>query len=221
MTSRGPVNDVMALSSVNCSNVTTSDLIDLAPRVTGHSPWSILKNQNLSRDCHHRDCHVTLSRKKKPDLNIHFMVAKRPESRIELHFRETPKSKKQIFTQSVRFNRLSSRFGSNWRLTRSMTSFCLVQLTLLLYCRYSKMSKNTWWIDFYHRVTNAIILGEDKLYNWVERKYFVFKAIRGYFRSFSGDLLIAVVNIKQAVAWSCMHQSNATLIYHQARFKLI
>ena len=76
------------LSSVNCSNVTTSDLIDLAPRVTGHSPWSILKNQNLSRDCHHRDCHVTLSRKKKPDLNIHFMVAKRPESRIELRFRE-------------------------------------------------------------------------------------------------------------------------------------
>ena len=38
MTSRGPVTDVIELSSVNCSNVTTSDLIDLAPRVTGHSP---------------------------------------------------------------------------------------------------------------------------------------------------------------------------------------
>ena len=178
MTSRAPVNDVMALSSVNCSNVTTSDLIDLAPRVPGHSPWSILKNQNLSRDCHHRDCHVTLSRKKKPDLNIHFMVAKRPESRIELHFRETPKSKKQIFTQSVRFNRLSSRFGSNWRLTRSMTSFCSIQLTLLFYCRYSKISQNhvlsKLLPNWLHYATNAIILGRYKLYNWVERKVFLY-----------------------------------------------
>ena len=149
MTSRGPVNDVMALSSVNCSNVTTSDLIDLAPRVTGHSPWSILKNQNLSRDCHHRDCHVILSRKKKPDLNIHFMVAKRPESRIELHFRETPKSKKRIFTQSVRFNRFSSRFGSNWRLTRSMTSFFAWFSWRCFYCRCSKMSKITWLTNLY------------------------------------------------------------------------
>ena len=106
MTSRGPVTDVIELSSVNCSNVTTSDLIDLAPRVTGHSPWSILKNQNLSRDCHHQDCHVTLSRKKKPDLNIHFMVAKRPESRIELRFRETPKSNRSYSVESVWFNSL-------------------------------------------------------------------------------------------------------------------